>query len=125
LAVCATSVGAQISVAQQNNVTVVTNDLPVRLMALTHSSSTREFDTVAIPARGQLTLPAGGMLLAIEPVTIEVGRTAMFAACTSVPGATTDARQILKELMAIEFLEPASARERIEAASARANLDIA
>lgn len=104
----------------------ITSDVGVELLVLAYSSSTRTFSTHRVPARGTATT-TGTVLLTIEPLSVTVGRRAMYRACTSnaSPSQRAVLQQTIAELKKIELLETAESQARIEAASTIAYLELA
>lgn len=116
---------AQVGIVSQGGLTEAKNDLPVDVLVLSYSPSSKIFATLRVPAKGRVAAPAAdATVVSMEPIAIEVGRREMFRACTVSPAASVNTRQIIDELKAVDFLTSVSAKEKIEAASALARIEI-
>lgn len=122
----ALSVTASAQVAVDPTTAETRNDLPVDVVVLAYSPASRTFATQRVPARSRVPAApsADAVVLSMEPVTTEVGRREMFRTCSVAKDAVVDVRKVVEDLKAIDFLETASAKDKIEAASTIARLEL-
>jgi hypothetical protein len=117
---------AQVDIVRTNGTVAASNALPVDVLLLTYSTSTKDFRTVRLPAHGRAPVDASTSILDIEPLSLDVGTPLRFATCTTAdrPGSGRDINAILADLKSIELLETAPAKERLQAVAARARLEL-
>jgi hypothetical protein len=115
---------AQVRVDTSGSVPFIVNELPVDVVVLTQSPHSKQLATTRVTA-GQRGQAPHAAVLAVEPISVEVGRRAMFQTCgVAEPPSSTSLSDVVAELKAIDLLKTPSARERLEAASALAQLQL-
>jgi hypothetical protein len=110
---------AQVAVTGTGERSTVSNDWPFDALVLT-SSGAGAYTSVRVPAHGRVPVPAGSDLKSVEPIAIDIGRREMFRSCGTAQTSPAPVHVTVPN----DFLTTATARERIELATAIARLEL-